>query len=107
MLRTTHVPNSRTSRCVICGRSRSGQVEGRCSGSNWKASRVRSEGLIEIRPEDYAAVRAEPRHFAVLPGHIYPDVERVVREADGYVVVEKQGTAAEVVEIFAPYQAPE
>jgi hypothetical protein len=62
---------------------------------------------IEIRPEDYAAVRAEPRHFAVLPGHVYPDVERVVREADGYVVVEKQGTAAEVAEILAPYQAPE
>jgi hypothetical protein len=58
--------------------------------------------MIDIHPHEYLAVRAEPRHFVVRPGHIYPDVEDVVSEADGYVVVEKSGTAAEVAEILAP-----
>jgi hypothetical protein len=58
--------------------------------------------MLEIHAEEYEAVRAEPRHFVVLPGHIYPDVEDVVREADGYVVVEKTGTAAAVAEILDP-----
>ena len=57
--------------------------------------------MIEIHPHEYAAVRAEPRHFAVLPGHVYPDVEVVVRESDGYVVVEKTLAAAEAAEILA------
>jgi 5-bromo-4-chloroindolyl phosphate hydrolysis protein len=58
--------------------------------------------IVEIRAEEYGAVRAEPRHFVVLPGHVYSDVEDVVREADGYVVVEKTGTAAAVAEILDP-----
>jgi hypothetical protein len=58
--------------------------------------------MVDIHPHEYLAVRAEPRHFVVRPGHIYPDVEQVVREADGYVVVEKSGMAAEVAEILAP-----
>jgi hypothetical protein len=57
--------------------------------------------MVEIRPDDYLAIRAEPRHFAVLPGHVYPDVETVVRENDGYVVVEKLGEAADVARLLA------
>ena len=56
--------------------------------------------MLKIDPDDYQAVRGEPRHFAVLPGHIYPEVEVVVRESEGYVVVEKTGTAAEVAELL-------
>ena len=56
--------------------------------------------MVDIRPDDYRTIRAEPRHFAVLPGHVYPDVERVVDERDGFVVVEKSGTAAEIAEIL-------
>jgi 5-bromo-4-chloroindolyl phosphate hydrolysis protein len=54
--------------------------------------------MIVIEPKDYLAIRAEPRRFAVLPAHVYPDVEDVVAEADGYVVVEKTGVAGEVSE---------
>ena len=54
--------------------------------------------MLDIEPEKYEAVRSEPRHFAVLPGHVYPDVETVVREQDGYVVVEKQALAGELAE---------
>ena len=53
---------------------------------------------IAITPPEYAAIRENPRHFAVLPGHVYPDVERVVREADAYVVVEKLGAAGALAE---------
>jgi hypothetical protein len=53
---------------------------------------------VEIAPGDYDAIRANPRHFVVRRGHVYPDVERVVREVDGYTVVEKTGRAGEVAE---------
>jgi hypothetical protein len=54
--------------------------------------------MIDIEPGDYEAVRSEPRHFVVRPGHVYPDVEVVIRDEPGYVVVEKTGTAGEVAE---------
>ena len=56
--------------------------------------------MVTICGEEYEAVRANPRHFVVLSGHVYPDVERVVGEADAYVVVEKSGTAAKVAEVL-------
>jgi hypothetical protein len=57
--------------------------------------------MIDIALEDYTAVRAEPRCFVVRPGHVYPDVELVVRESAAYVVVEKIAAAAKVAEAFA------
>lgn len=56
---------------------------------------------LTIVGDEYMGVRANPRHFAVLPGHVYPDVESVVNETDGYVVVEKIAKAAELVEEFS------
>jgi hypothetical protein len=53
---------------------------------------------IAIRPFDYFAIRGNPRQFAVLPGHVVPDVERVVGEGDGYTVVEKLRAGAHVAE---------
>jgi hypothetical protein len=61
--------------------------------------------MIEIAPDDYVAVRREPRHFVVVPGHVLPEIETVVREADAYVVVEKTDTAGEIAELSAP-EAP-
>ena len=57
---------------------------------------------LELSPQEYEAIRAEPRHFAVLPGHVYPDVEDVVRESNGFVVVEKTAHAAAVAEVLDP-----
>jgi 5-bromo-4-chloroindolyl phosphate hydrolysis protein len=57
--------------------------------------------MLEIEPQEYLSIRAEPRHFAVLPEHVYPEVEVVVRESDRYVVVEKTAAAAEVAESLA------
>jgi hypothetical protein len=40
---------------------------------------------------EYEEVRAHPSRFAVLDGHVVPEVERVVSAADRFVVVEKIG----------------
>lgn len=50
--------------------------------------------MLEISPLDYERVRADPLHFVVLPDHVYPEVEVVIGEEAGYVIVEKQGAAA-------------
>jgi len=57
--------------------------------------------MLDVEPREYDAVRAEPRHFIVVSGHVYPDVERVVRQSDGYVVVEKLATAGEIAEALS------
>jgi hypothetical protein len=56
---------------------------------------------IELQPEDYRDVRTNGRRFLVRAGHVYPDVERVVKETDAYVVVEKIATAGQVAEAAA------
>jgi len=55
---------------------------------------------LKIAPGEYKEVRANPRHFAVLPDHIYPDVEQVVRTSKQHVVVEKMAKAAQVAELL-------
>ena len=57
---------------------------------------------IEIDSAGYGNVRSNPRRFAVLPGHVYPEVEIVVDEFDNYVVVEKIAKAAEIAEATNP-----
>jgi 5-bromo-4-chloroindolyl phosphate hydrolysis protein len=57
--------------------------------------------MLDIRHDEYSKVREQPRHFAVLPGHVYPDVERIVEESERYVVVEKYRLAGELAEALA------
>jgi hypothetical protein len=59
---------------------------------------------VALRPEEYEQVRANPVHFAVVPGHEKPDVERVIREADGYLVVEKLPSEQEIARATDPRQ---
>ena len=57
---------------------------------------------ISLPAAEYEQVRADVTHFAVVPGHELPDVETVVRRANGYLVVEKrEGDAARLVEELA------
>ena len=51
---------------------------------------------LEIAREQYAKVRQDPRRFVVLQGHVYPEVERVVEEDPGFIVVEKAGRAGRI-----------
>ena len=62
---------------------------------------VECVATIELTSEAYEGVRSNPRHFAVLSGHVVPDVERVFGEFDNYVVVEKMNVAGAVAEAAA------
>jgi hypothetical protein len=44
---------------------------------------------VRLTRADYESVRADPRHFAALPGHIIPDLETEIARGDGYSVIEK------------------
>jgi hypothetical protein len=50
---------------------------------------------IRMTLREYEALRDVSTHFAVKPGHVLPENERVVEERVGYVVVEKIGRAGE------------
>lgn len=52
--------------------------------------------------ETYQRVPEEPRRFFVVPGHQYPELERVVETYGDYLFVEKTGEAGEVAEETQP-----
>jgi hypothetical protein len=52
---------------------------------------------ITLTVGEYEAVRAEPTQFAVVAGHVIPDVEEVVMSNERYAVVAK--TAPEAARI--------
>ena len=58
----------------------------------------RCEEAMQLTFEEYEAVRRDSRRFAVVPGHIAPETERVVAGNDRYEVVEKFGAAVEVID---------
>jgi hypothetical protein len=58
--------------------------------------------MIDLTLVEYESVRRESNEFFVLPGHVYPDVEKVVAEKDRYVVVAKIEEAAKLAEAFDP-----
>ena len=60
---------------------------------------------LQISDDAYQQIRAHPHRFAVLSGHVLPDVEEIVEERSGYVVVEKVRVAAEVAEALDPRRA--
>jgi hypothetical protein len=66
------------------------------AGSSWVcecADRECTE-TMQLTLAEYRRLRAHPNRFAVLPGHVYEDVEVVVETHRQYVVVEKLGTGA-------------
>jgi hypothetical protein len=58
--------------------------------------------MMDLRLSEYEAVRSHPNQFAVLPGHVYRDVEEVVAEHERYVIVSKLGAGAEIAEKTYP-----
>jgi hypothetical protein len=52
---------------------------------------------LEMTLGEYEQLRGHPNRFAVLHGHVYDEVERVVDEHPAYVVVEKLGAGAAFV----------
>jgi hypothetical protein len=49
---------------------------------------------VSLTLVEYEEVRRDPRHFAVLPGHVVPDVEVVVARNDRFAVVRKNDPQA-------------
>ena len=48
---------------------------------------------------EYEEVRRDPTHFAVAPGHEFPDIERVLSQNERFGVVEKVAPAAAEVAV--------
>ena len=58
--------------------------------------------LVELTVDAYEDVRASATHFVLAPGHEIPAIERVIEREATYVVVEKEGEAAEFAEETDP-----
>jgi hypothetical protein len=59
-------------------------------------------GQVRLTLAEYERVRADPTHFVVEPGHEAADVERIVHEGEGYVVVEKHEEEGDVARATNP-----
>ena len=44
---------------------------------------------LYVRSPDYELARADPGRFLVAAGHVNPEIERMIFELDGAVIVEK------------------
>jgi hypothetical protein len=53
---------------------------------------------LELSQTDYARLRSSNTRFAVVPGHERRDVETVLEEREGYLVIEKVGVGATIAE---------
>ena len=52
---------------------------------------------IDMTPARYEELRANPDHFAIVPGHEAPEVERVIERQAGFEIVQKvRGEAAQL-----------
>ncbi len=59
---------------------------------------------IELPPSVYERILSERYRFVVLPDHVKPEVEQIVEEHDGFVVVEKIGEAREQIDRDHPQE---
>jgi hypothetical protein len=62
---------------------------------------------ITLTPGEYESVRSEETQFAIVPAHVRPEVEDVVSEQAGWVVVRKRGEAATIAAATLPAPARE
>lgn len=58
----------------------------------------RCDATVRLALPTYEAIRRDAQLFFVLPGHETPDVEDVVDDGEGHVVVRKHEDAAHIVE---------
>jgi hypothetical protein len=57
---------------------------------------------IGIPVSTYEWARAASERFVVAAGHDLPDIERVVRDGDGYAIIEKLGEARQAASDLDP-----
>ncbi len=52
--------------------------------------------LVPLTLDEYEHTRADPRWFAVVPGHVYPAVERILERHERFELLEKLGPTAQI-----------
>jgi hypothetical protein len=57
---------------------------------------------LSLTPREYEDVRAVETQFALLPGHVRPDVEDVIADHGVWVTVRKRGEAGEIAAAADP-----
>ena len=65
-----------------------------CSGDGvflCECLRPDCNALVELAPDEYEAVRADPSRFFVLPGHELPELEAVVERHERHLIVHRVG----------------
>jgi hypothetical protein len=56
------------------------------------------EQAVHLTFAEYEQVRADSRRFAVVPGHVYPEAERVLDGNDRYQMIQKIGDAVDIAD---------
>jgi hypothetical protein len=61
-----------------------------------ECSRLECTAVVDVTVGEYLLAREAPVRFLVLPGHVDPEHERVVKQTARYAIVEKVGAAGDV-----------
>jgi hypothetical protein len=59
-----------------------------------ECGRLGCNALIALTEDEYRALRADPRRFAVVPDHEVAEVEHVVERREGFAIVEAHAPPA-------------
>jgi hypothetical protein len=72
--------------------------------TEWICECADTDCTLHIRASlhEYEAVRSNPRTFIISPGHLYPQVERVLNQNDRFMTVEKIDNAGQIAETLDP-----
>jgi hypothetical protein len=70
-----------------------------------ECGRAGCDARLSVPLDEYERVRAHGRRFILAAGHERSEVEKVIDERDGWLVVEKTGEAGEAAEQEDPRQA--
>ena len=62
--------------------------------------------MIDLAPEQYRELRSHPHRFVLTRGHEIDGLDVIVERHRKYLVVEKRGEGARVVEASAPERSP-
>ena len=60
------------------------------------------EAAVSLTFDEYERVRRDSRHFAVVPGHVFPETEDVVESHERFEIVEKTGASVDVADAADP-----
>jgi hypothetical protein len=76
----------------------SGRPEGDLAGFVCECGDPDCDTTVRMTLPTYESVRQDSMLFLIVPGHETPDVENVVADGDGYVIVRKHEDARRIVE---------